>query len=446
MKIKIHRSLLARTLTCAVVFMLFAASALPSVQGQGVVTLDSYRRQSVEMLDRIKQDIRKNYYDPKFNGIDLDAHFKATEEKVKAANSIGEMLGITARALMEFNDSHTGFIMPAPADDVEQGWVMQMIGDKGYVIAVKPKSDAEAKGLKPGDEIISFAGSTPTRDGLWKLWYFWRYQPGISLMVKSPGGQPRPLNIMAKTTPGKAIYNLASTTGSDRVDLIRKYEIDARLHRHRYVENKDFLIWKMPAFDSKELVGDMMEKAKKRKALILDLRGNPGGYEDALLRMLGSVLDHDVKVGDIKSRTETKPLIAKTRGSDRVFKGQLIVLLDSESGSSAEVFARTIQLEKRGTVIGDRSSGKVMRSLAFFHRSALGIYFEYGTSVTIADLIMSDGKSLERLGVTPDELLVPTAADMAAQRDPVLSRAAALAGIEITPEKAGEFFPVEWRP
>jgi len=145
------------------------------------------------MLKIIKQDISKNYYDPTFRGLDLDARFQAAEEKVKAAGSIGEMLGIIARALMEFNDSHTGFLIPAPKDDVEQGWVMQMIGNKAYVVAVKPKSDAEAKGLKPGDEIISLAGNVPKRNELWKQWYFLRFQPGISLIVKGPGQEPRAL-------------------------------------------------------------------------------------------------------------------------------------------------------------------------------------------------------------------------------------------------------------
>jgi C-terminal processing protease CtpA/Prc len=70
----------------------------------------------------------------------------------------------------------------------------------------------------------------------------------------------------------------------------------------------------------------------------------------------------------------------------------------------------------------------------------------YGTSITVADVIMTDGKSLEKVGVTPDETLLPTGADLAAQRDPVLSRAAALVGVKLEPEKAGTFFPKEWRP
>ena len=62
-----------------------------------------------------------------------------------------------------------------------------------------------------------------------------------------------------------------------------------------------------------------------------------------------------------------------------------------------------------------------------------------------ADVIMSDGKSVEYVGVTPDELLLPTAEDMAAQRDPVLARAMAIAGGKISPEIASKLFPLEWR-
>jgi carboxyl-terminal processing protease len=136
-------------------------------------------------------------------------------------------------------------------------------------------------------------------------------------------------------------------------------------------------------------------------------------------------------------------MMAKGHG-DQIFKGQLVVLVDGESASAAELFARLVQLEKRGTVIGDRSAGADMQSLTYPLQLGVDKVIYYGVNITRADVIMADGQSLEHVGIMPDELILPTAADMAAGRDPVLARATALVGIKLDPEKASTFFPLEW--
>jgi len=102
-----------------------------------------------------------------------------------------------------------------------------------------------------------------------------------------------------------------------------------------------------------------------------------------------------------------------------------------------------VKIEKRGLVIGDRTAGRVMESKTFQH--PVGSSYS-GTSVTIANLIMTDGKSLEGRGVVPDLVILPGAGDLASGDDPVLAMAARQLGVELTPAEAGRLFPFEWPP
>ena len=81
-----------------------------------------------------------------------------------------------------------------------------------------------------------------------------------------------------------------------------------------------------------------------------------------------------------------------------------------------------------------------MRSRFFPMESGIGNDLWFGATVTLSDVIMNDGTSLEKVGVTPDETVLPTAADLAAERDPVLARAVTLLGGTMTPEQAGRFY------
>ena len=88
-------------------------------------------------------------------------------------------------------------------------------------------------------------------------------------------------------------------------------------------------------------MGSMIERARKHKALILDLRDNPGGSVESLKFMVASLFDHDVKIATQVMRKEQKELVAKSRGSG-AYTGNLVVLVDSRSASAAELLARLV--------------------------------------------------------------------------------------------------------
>ena len=430
-----------RAALTAIVLGLLLVSA-PDVDAQKISKMEI--EQGRNMLRNVKSEFTKNYYDPTFHGMNIEERFKLADEKMKTAESNGQLFGIIAQTLLELNDSHTAFIPPIRTSRVEYGWQMKAVGADCYVSTVKPGTDAAAKGLKVGDKVISIDGRPMDRTRVWLasyLYYVLRPQGGMAVVVQKPDGRQQQLMVQAKVREGAKII--------DNDFFFRNLMLDAqeedRLNRHRFYEpNDDVLIWKMPHFDlSEEEVDNRIGKFRNRKALILDLRGNPGGYVSTLERLAGYFFSEDVKISDLKGRKEMKPIIAKGH-KEKAFKGQLIVLVDGQSSSAAEVFARVVQLEKRGTVIGDRTTGMVMQSR--YHDLQIGAVKEiyFGITVTDADLIMTDGKSLEHVGVTPDELLLPTPEDMAANRDPVLAHAASLVGVRLDAEKAGALFPIEW--
>jgi C-terminal processing protease CtpA/Prc len=100
-------------------------------------------------------------------------------------------------------------------------------------------------------------------------------------------------------------------------------------------------------------------------------------------------------------------------------------------------------MRNRGTLVGDRTAGAVMEARGYPHRVGTEVVAFYYMQVTVADLVFADGTRLEGRGVLPDEIVLPSGADLRAGRDPALARAMTLAGHPITPEAAGALFPDE---
>jgi carboxyl-terminal processing protease len=140
---------------------------LPTFSQQTISGLDRERAQTIlQMIDR---DIRTNYYDPKLHGVDWDAQVGESKRGIDQAKSFNYAMSEIAAAIDSLNDSHTFLLPPGHPYKLDFGWQYQMIGDHCFVTRVRPGSDVDGKGLKPGDEIITLNGYTVTRETLWKM-------------------------------------------------------------------------------------------------------------------------------------------------------------------------------------------------------------------------------------------------------------------------------------
>ncbi len=423
-----------------------ALAALPAaLPAQDLTRIE--RDQATTMLREVRERIQRRYYDSTYGGVNLAERYDTALARVQAARSLAAAFGAIAQFTLELRDSHTFFLPPAQTVRVEYGWTMAMVGDTCRVLEVKPGSDAEAQGVHPGDRVRLVGGYEPSRASLWLLDYLFRVlrpQAGLQVVLETPAGQRRELALAAQVVQRPKVMDLTGgNDGADLAQLIRDDERDARELASVTVEVGDsVLAWKLPTFNVGEsLIRAAFHRARGRAALVVDLRGNGGGAERALQAFLGHLTPTDLTLGILHERKQQTPLVARAIRDD-AFTGKVIVLVDSRSASASEVTARLLQLTSRGSVLGDRTMGAVMRGrgeqLTILAGGANAIL--YGVSVTVADLVMPDGGRLEGTGVTPDEFLLPTAADLATGRDPVLARALALAGAPIDPAQAAALF------
>lgn len=125
------------------------------------------------------------------------------------------------------------------------------------------------------------------------------------------------------------------------------------------------------------------------KGLIIDLRGNTGGYMEAAIRMVNEFLPQ----GQLIVYTEGRkyPRIDEyANGTGSVQQLPLVVLIDETSASASEIFAGAIQDNDRGTLIGRRSFGKglVQQPIEFNDGSAMRL--------TVARYYTPSGRSIQR--------------------------------------------------
>ena len=395
------------------------------------------REMGLAMLKEMKKILEEHYYDPKYRGIDLKARFKAAETRVKTLNYNWQIYRVLAQVLLDFNDSHTALILPRRTDHFEYGFTTQMIGDKCIVVSVKKDSDAEKKGLRVGDQVLSIGRFVPTRDHLWKIMYLiYKLDPAktVDLKIKNLAGVESEMTVAAKTMTEKEFEEAQKKRkDAEKEKPFKCQEISAEV-----------IACKLYTFVVQtNQIDKMMKEVGQHSKLILDLRGNGGGRVVAEKHLASYLFDRDVKMAEEITRKKTEIRMVQGK-KDKSFKGELIVLVDSNSASASEFLARVVQLEKRGKIVGDVTKGALMTSITMglfgpFTLADIKIT-PYAMSVTIGDIIMSDGNRIEGVGVIPDVAIGPSGLALLNKADPVLARAATMLGAKLTAEQAGKFY------
>jgi carboxyl-terminal processing protease len=164
-----------------------------------------------------------------------------------------------------------------------------------------------------------------------------------------------------------------------------------------------------------ELDGALQKMEKKgMQALVLDLRGNPGGLLDQAVRVCEMFLPRGTLVVSTEGRGATQKMEYRATGNNPHPRFPMVVLVNIGSASASEIVAGCLQDLKRAVIIGEQTFGKgsVQSILPLQDGSALRL--------TTAKYYTPSHKVIHEKGITPD-IIVPMSDEQG--RDLMLRRA-----------------------
>ncbi len=307
----------------------------------------------------------------------------------------------------ELNDHYTTFQEPTNAKELTSFLQGQIEGigasldlvDKNIVVTeTLLNSPAEKSGLKPGDQIIKIDGKDVA--GL-------TLQNAVEL-IRGVAGTKVNLTIQRSGTTME--FDLTR----EKLTLV---SVAAKLIGNNigYLKLSQFLMSSNTELQN-SLNQIMQQTNNSPKGLIIDLRGNPGGYIDITVKMLG------LFIGDSKVLTTTRTAngsqnLYLSTGKGTYGKFPIMVLIDKNSASAAEIMAGALQDYKIGKLVGEKSFGKgsVQELLNYIDGSIL--------KMTIAHWLTPLNRDINGTGLIPDIAVEKTPADQLAGKDTVLERA-----------------------
>ncbi len=192
---------------------------------------------------------------------------------------------------------------------------------------------------------------------------------------------------------------------------IKEYEITRtplKTHRIKYHMDNDIGYLRISSFnkntfdDFKNATDELFNNSKPSKALILDLRNNPGGLLDQAVLITQAFLYGNADIVHIKSRLSNNTTsIPSDEKSYKIPNVPIVVLINHGSASAAEIVAGALQDHKRAIIMGTKSFGKgsVQSLIPLDKRSAI--------KVTTSRYYTPNDRSIQAVGIEPDIIVEP---------------------------------------
>jgi len=303
------------------------------------------------------------------------------EEYVDSVNR-DELIDGSLGAVLKELDPHSAYIPPRNLSAINEplegnfegiGIEFSIIKDTVVVLNAIEGGPSKELGIEAGDRIIKIDGHPVAGVGI----------ENKDVVNVLRGGQGTRVEISIRRRGTTSLLNYEITRGSIPIQSV---EI-----AYMITENIGFI--KINRFSAKTyeeyLEAFNALPSKKLKSIILDLRGNPGGYLSASTSLADEFLpDQHLMVYTQGKSQPRNPYYSTEKGGFE--EGGLVVLIDKNSASASEIVAGALQDNDRGTIIGRRSFGKglVQRQYPFPDGSAIRL--------TIARYYTPTGRCIQR--------------------------------------------------